>query len=173
MDEEAKQIKAQIEEKKKGFFSVLDDFKRYYVNYNMYPEYDEYSNQFTNSKAQLQTLSSDVFQITSNIQRKIEDKNESMASISKKLDKEKQINQGLNEIAKSLHGIKSGSTVMINDSKTDYNLQYYKNIELFLGILVLLALIVSPKASIVIFIIFIILKSGIFQSSIPLLGHLF
>jgi hypothetical protein len=173
MDDNAKQIETQIENKKSSFFSVLDDFKKYYVYYNMNPEYDEYSNQYTNSKTQLQTLSSDVFQITSNIQRKIEDKNESMASISKKLDKEKQINQGLNEIAKSLHGVKAGSTVMINDSKTDYNLQYYKNIEIFLGILILLALIVSPKASLVIFIVFIILKSGIFQSSIPVLGHLF
>jgi hypothetical protein len=173
MDKEAKQITEQINNKKVAFFSALDEFKKYYVYYNIYPNYEDYNTHYNNSRAQLQTISSDIFQITNNIQRKIEEKNKSMASISEKLEKEKKINQGLNEIAKTLHGVKAGSDVMINDSKTEYNLQYYKNIEIFIGILVLLAMLVSPKASIALFIIFVVLKSGILQSFIPILGHLF
>jgi hypothetical protein len=173
MDKEAKQINELINNKKASFFSALDEFKKYYVYYNIYPDYEDYNTHYNDSKQQLQTISSDVFQITNNIQRKIEEKNNSMVSISQKLEKEKVINQRLNETAKTLHGVKAGSDVMIDDSKTEYNLQYYKNIELFIGILVLLAFLVSPKVAIALFIIFVILKLGIPQSIIPGIGRLF
>ena len=173
MNKDAKQIEEQINSKKSSFFSALDDFKKYYVYYNINPEYESYSTNYLNSKDQLQTISSDIFEITNNIQRKIEEKNKSMASISAKLNKEKILNQQLTEIAKTLNGVKAGSAIMIDDSKTEYKLQYYKNIEIFIGILLLLALLVSAKAAVAILIVFVVYKSGIFQTFIPLLGRLF
>ena len=63
----------QNEEKIKGindsFLSALDDFKQYYVFYNKNPEVDEYSNNFENSKNQLQSLSGEMYTITNNIQK--------------------------------------------------------------------------------------------------------
>ena len=65
----------QNEEKIKGindsFLSALDDFKQYYVFYNKNPEVDEYSNNFENSKNQLQSLSGEMYTITNNIQKNI------------------------------------------------------------------------------------------------------
>lgn len=173
MNPEAKQIEEQINSKKSSFFSALDDFKKYYVYYNKNPEVQDYSTHYLNSKTQLQTLSSDVFEITSNIQRKIELKNKSMAAISGKLSSEKELNVKLTDTLKTLNGVKAGSSVMINDSKDEYILNYYKNVEIFIGIIILLALLVSKKVAVGILVIFIVYKSGILQTFIPLLGHIF
>ena len=75
----------QNEEKIKGindsFLSALDDFKQYYVFYNKNPEVDEYSNNFENSKNQLQSLSGEMYTITNNIQKNIQTLNDDMIKL--------------------------------------------------------------------------------------------
>jgi hypothetical protein len=62
---------------------------------------------------------------------------------------------------------------MIDDSKTDYIFNYYKNLEIFIGILILLGLLVSPKVSIAILVIFIIYKLNVFQQLMKILVKIF
>jgi len=172
MNAEAKQYEEQINSKQSSFLSALDDFKKYYVYYNKNPEVQDYNTHFLHSKEQLQTLSSDVFEITNAIQRKIEAKNKVMSVISDKLKSEKEISKNYEEIIHNLNGVKAGSSIMIDDSKTDYIFNYYKNVEIFIGILILLALIVSPKAAIAIFAIFVIYKLSVLQAIMKILGHI-
>ena len=61
---------------------------------------------------------------------------------------------------------------MIDDSKTDYIFNYYKNIEIFIGILIILALLVSVKLSVAIFGIFIIYKLSVFQQLMKIMEKL-
>lgn len=173
MNSEAQQYQEQISGIKSSFLSALDDFKQYYVNYNMHPESADYNTNYMNSKEQLQTLSGDVFKITNDIQRKIEDRDKEMRIIEVKLIKEKSLNQKLTEILKNLNGVKSGSSIMIDDSKTEYIFNYYKNIEIFIGILIILALLVSVKLSIAILVIFIIYKLSVFQQMMRIMEKLF
>ena len=173
MNPEAKIYQEQINNKANSFLSALDDFKKYYVYYNKNPEVQEYNKNFTDSKEQLQTLSSDVFEITNTIQRKIEEKNRAMSGIEMKLQRQKVLSQEQEKTINNLKSVQAGSTVMINDSKTDYIFNYYKNLEIFIGILILLGLLVSYKASIAILVIFIIYKLNVFQQFMKILVKIF
>ena len=173
MNPEAKIYQEQINNKATSFLSALDDFKKYYVYYNKNPEVQEYNKNFTDSKEQIQTLSSDVFKITNTIQRKIEEKTRAMSGIEMKLQRQKTLAQEQEKSINNLKSVQAGSSVMIDDSKTDYIFNYYKNLEIFIGILILLGLLVSYKVSVAILVIFIIYKLNVFQQLMKILVKIF
>ena len=84
------------------FFSALDDFKKYYVYYNKNPEVNEFQNYYANSKGQLQSMTSELFLTTNNIDKSIEMLNSKMQSVSVKLTDEKKLNLQLKKILKEL-----------------------------------------------------------------------
>lgn len=127
-DEKINSIKSQ-------FFSALDDFKKYYVYYNKNPEVNEFQNYYANSKSQLQTLSRNLFLTSNNIHKSIENLDTEMATISVQVDKEQKLNKELMELISNLENTQNGSEILINDSKTKYNTQYWKNWEMFVGII--------------------------------------
>ena len=135
MNPEANKFDEKIKGIKNSFFSALDDFKKYYVFYNKNPEVDEYQNFFSTSKGQLQGLNSDIFLITNNIQKNIKDLDTEMATISNKLKDEKNLNSELLSVKNNIRTTKDGSAIMIDDAKDEYNMQYYKNWELFIGVI--------------------------------------
>jgi excinuclease UvrABC nuclease subunit len=135
MDPEANIFDEKIKGIQKIFFSALDDFKKYYVYYNKNPEVDEYQNFFATSKGQLQELNSDIFLITNNIQKNIKDLSTEMAEISNNLNYEKKLNAELLSLINNIQTTEDGSAIMIDDVKDEYNMQYYKNWELFIGII--------------------------------------
>ena len=136
MNPQANKNDEKIKGIKNSFFSALDDFKKYYVFYNKNPEVDEYQNFFSTSKGQLQGLNSDIFLITNNIQKNIKDLDTEMAAISNKLKDEKDLNGELLMIINNIRTTEDGSATMIDDAKEEYNIQYYKNWELFIGIII-------------------------------------
>ena len=138
---QAKQFNEQINNIKSQFFSALDDFKKYYVYYNKNPEVNEFQNYYANSKSQLQTMSKDLFLTTNNIDKNIEFLDNEMLDISIKLENEKKINKEMSELINNLQNTQNGSEILIDDSKTKYNIQYYKNVEIFIGILMLSGLL--------------------------------
>ncbi len=125
------------------FFSALDDFKKYYVYYNKNPEVNEFENYYSNSKGQLQTMSKDLFLTTNSIDKSIDDLDKTMANISIKLENEKKINKEMTDILINLQNTQNGSQILIDDSKTEYNIQYYKNVEIFVGIMFIGGLLAS------------------------------
>ena len=137
MDSQALTFDEKINNIKTGFFSVLDDFKKYYVYYNKNPEVDEFQNFYFNSKGQLQKLNSDMFLVTNNIQQKIQELDSTMKITSTKLESEKDLNEELLKLVNKIQTTQSGSEIMIDDAKEEYNIQYYKNWELVIGIIVL------------------------------------
>jgi len=146
---QAKQFDEQIDNIKSQFFSALDDFTKYYVYYNKNPEVNEFQNYYANSKSQLQTMSKDLFLTTNNIDKNIEDLDNEMMNISIQLENEKKLNKEMSELINNLQNTQNGSEILIDDSKTKYNIQYYKNLEIFIGILIisgfLTKLVISVK----------------------------
>ena len=136
MDTKAHKFDEKIKNIKGSFLSALDDFKKYYVYYNKNPEVDEFQNYFANSKGQLQGLNSDIFLVTNNIQKKIQDLDSEMQTISYKLKDEKDVNGELLKLINRIRTTQDGSEIMIDDAKDEYNIQYYKNWEVFIGILI-------------------------------------
>jgi len=121
---------------KAQFFSALDDFKKYYVYYHKNPEVTEFQNYYANSKGQLQTMSKDLFLTTNNIDRHIEILDEEMKDVAVKLEEEKKLNDEMTRIFTNLQNTKNGSDILIDDSKEEYNKQYYANWEMIIGIFV-------------------------------------
>jgi hypothetical protein len=91
MDTKSQQFEEKINGIHSSFLSALDDFKKYYVYYHKNPEVNEYSNNFVNSKNQLQQLSGQMFTVTNNIQKNIEVLDSGMTNLSNELTKEKEI----------------------------------------------------------------------------------
>lgn len=136
MNPHASKLNEKIKTIKDSFFSALDDFKKYYVYYHKNPEVDEFQNFFNNSKGQLQKLNADIFLLTNNIQQKIKDLDMEMQLTSNKLDDEKELNGELLKLINRIQITQDGSAIMIDDAKEEYNIQYYKNWEIFIGILI-------------------------------------
>jgi hypothetical protein len=139
MNPPANKFNEKIKTIKSSFFAALDDFTKYYVFYHKNPEVDEFQNFFTNSKSQLQNLNSDMFLLTNNIQQKIKELDIEMRSVSHKLKDEKELNGELLKLVNRIKTTQDGSAIMIDDAKDEYNIQYYKNWELFLGAIVLIS----------------------------------
>ena len=131
------QIKEKINSIKTQFFSALDDFKKYYVYYNKNPEVNEFQNYYSDSKSQLQNISKELVTTTNNINKSIELLNGNMVDINAQLVYEKKLNGELTKTISNLKNTQNGSEILIDDSKHNYNLQYYYNIELFVGILII------------------------------------
>jgi hypothetical protein len=143
MNPQANKFNEKIKTIKGSFFSALDDFKKYYVFYHKNPEVDEFQNYFANSKGQLQQLNSDMFLVTNNIQQKIKDLDVEMRLVSHKLKDEKELNGELLKLINRVQTTQDGSAIMIDDAKNEYNIQYYKNWELFIGIVIFLGISVK------------------------------
>jgi len=123
------------------FFSALDDFKKYYVYYNKNPEVNEFQNFYANSKGQLQAMSSEIFTTTSSIDKKINDYEDKINKLVTKIQEEKKLNTELNVKLKDIVNVHSSSGILIDDSKEEYNAQYYSNINLLIGILIISGLL--------------------------------
>lgn len=132
----SQQFDEKINNIEKQFFSALDDFKKYYVYYNKNPEVNEFQNYFLNSKSQLQSMSKDLFLTTNDISKNIEILDNQMKDTPVKLNDEKKIYDELMNTLGNLQNTKDGSEILINDSKEEYNKQYYYNFELIGGILI-------------------------------------
>lgn len=117
------------------FFAILDDFKKYYIFYNKNPEYDEYANLYSGKKSDIQSLNKDMFVLTNDIQKNIDDLNKSMIDIDAKITKEKQKNMKLLKLVSGLKEQNDSSDIMIDNYRETYKLLNLSNILLFLGIL--------------------------------------
>jgi hypothetical protein len=140
---EANKFNEKINSIKSQFFSALDDYKKYYVYFNKNPEVNEFQNYYASSKGQLQSLSKDLFLTTNNIDKSIENLDNEMMSVSMKLEDEKKTNTELMKLIQNLQNTQNGSEILINDSKREYNDQYWKNWEIFIGILIVSGLLSS------------------------------
>ncbi len=141
MDHQSQIFADKINNIKTTFFSALDDFKKYYVYFNKNPEVNEFQNYYANSKGQLQTMSRDMFVTTNNIEKSIEDLNSQMEIVALKLEDEKKLNGELIKLISGLENTQNGSALMIDDSKEEYNLQYFKNWQYIISIAIIMSTI--------------------------------
>jgi len=124
-----------IQEITNSFFLLLDDFKRYYILSKLYPENQQYNNFYENAKLNITDYSKKIVLITKTIIGSLDDININMTDISNKLEQQKILNKRLLDIYSNLQQSENGSSLFIDDAKQRYNNQYYKNINLLVGIL--------------------------------------
>jgi hypothetical protein len=124
---------------------VLDDFKKYYVLYNQFPTYDEYSQMFASIKGNLQSLNASLFTETNNIDSSISLLNSIMTTLNATIQEEKNKNSSLKQKLQIVHSDINGATEMNNNYTMMYNLQYISNVTMILGILLVGSMIYNIK----------------------------
>ena len=132
---------------KDQFLSVLEDFSKYYVYYHKNPEVDEYQQFYLNSKSQLQNINKQLVKETNSVESAIENLSYSLTRMNAKLEYEKMLKGELVGRINGLTNSKNGSSVMLDDTTSIYNKQYFRNLSLFLGIVVVGSLIPIRRAS--------------------------
>jgi len=132
---------------KEQFLSVLEDFSKYYVYYHKNPEVDEYQQFYLNSKSQLQNINKQLVKETNSVESAIENLSYSLTRMNAKLEYEKMLQGELVQQINGLTNSKNGSSVMLDDTTSIYNKQYFRNLSLFLGIVVVGSLIPIRRAS--------------------------
>ena len=88
-------------------------------------------------------MSRQLFLTTNNIDKIIEEIDKQVSSISIKLEGEEELYKKLMELAENIDNTQDGSQILIDDSKKKYNDQYYKNIQIFIGIIIGIMLLVK------------------------------
>ena len=109
---EAERYNEKINSLSEQFFSVLDDFTKYYVFYNKNPEVNEYQQIYLNNKSQLQNLNKNVFLLTNDIEKDIEKLNYIVTRLNAKLGDEKDLNGELLHLFGNLKNTTNSSSVM-------------------------------------------------------------
>jgi len=135
MTEQSEVIEERIEAIKSTFNSVLDDYKKYYVFYHAHPEVNDYQNYYLQSKNQLTNLVKELFEISKTIHIKIGELSDETSDTYNSLKEERTHYEKLSKKVSNLTGTKNGSEMLIDDFKEKYNQQFYSNMELFLGCL--------------------------------------
>ena len=120
---------------KSSFLSALDDYKQFYVVHKMDPDVEEYNNNYINSRGQLRTLEQNLAEIYADIVDNINVLTENTITLNEALRLEKILHTNLTTRINSLDNTKNGSEILIDNSKTQYNTQFYSNVWLITGIL--------------------------------------
>ena len=116
--------------------NILDDFKKYYVFFNKNPTYSEYQTIYENLKGNLNSIGNELLTITSDVEKNTKNIGEFLLKINQSIEKEKNKNIKLKSIESNINNSYNGSRVMINEYKEIYNLKYYNNILMFIGIII-------------------------------------
>lgn len=127
------------------FYSILDDFKKYYIFFNKSPNVNEYQQMFSNIKSNIESINSQLFTINNNIQHNVDDINVNIQQINKEIQKEKHRNVKLKQKVGIVNNNKVSSGILIDDYKELYNNTYYYNITILIGIIIIILLFIKYK----------------------------
>ena len=117
------------------FPHMLDEFKKHYIFFNKNPEVNEYQQLYSSMKSNIQQAISQVFVTTNEIQQNIDELNSYIVEFNKKIDTEKIKNVDLKKKLGMLNAENDTSGLMIDNYKETYNIQYFTNFVILLGIL--------------------------------------
>jgi hypothetical protein len=114
---------------------ILDEFKKLYVINKMHPENEEYQYQYENIVSNINTILSNLFTTSNDIQFNINVLNKKLEQLNNSIEKERKHNI---ELKKKLGIIKhknNSSAEMIKDYKNIYNQYYLQNWSIVLSTL--------------------------------------
>jgi len=116
--------------------AILDDFKKYYVFFNKNPTYSEYQKIYENLNGNLNSIGNELLTMTSEIEKNTKNIGDFLLKINESIEKEKNKNSKLKSVESNINNNYNGSRVMINEYKETYNLRYYNNVLMFIGIII-------------------------------------
>jgi flagellar hook-associated protein FlgK len=132
----AEQFYRELRELENIMPSLLNDFRRDFVNFNLNPENNEYQQAFQNDKNMLNAINNDTEQLVKNIEKSTEYINESLFELNMLIQEAKQLNRQLKKELGIVNNEVSASDELISDYKEMYNYGYLRNWGLALCIII-------------------------------------
>lgn len=121
--------------------AILDDFTKYYILYKQNPSSNEFTQMFSSIKGNVHKIHSQLFTVTNTIQTGITDLNDLMRELNTKIEEEKKANEILILNLNKLNNRNNGASEMVDNYQSMYNLQYFKNFTMILGIILLILIL--------------------------------
>lgn len=118
-----------------SFPHMLDEFKKYYIFFNKNPNVNEYQQIYLSMKANIQHASSNVFVTTNEIQKNTDELNAYILVLNDEIKKAKVKNLDLKKKLGLLNAENDTTGIMIDNYRETYNIQYFVNFVILLGIL--------------------------------------
>ena len=123
------------------FTSALDDYRTHLIAYKMSPEIEEYYNNYTTSQTQLHEINNEIMKFSQDITHEIDDLNKQSFKLSEKMRKAETHTSNTWKRLMSLADIQRSTSVLVGDTTTLYNVQYWQNAKMIMGIILLSGLI--------------------------------
>jgi hypothetical protein len=115
---------------------ILDDFKKYYVFFNMNPENTEYQQMYQSIQGNMTRLNSDLFVLSNEVQSQTDEINTYLFELDESIREKRAENTRLKERLGIVEHENNAASEMISDYVTTYDMGYLRNWSLFLSILV-------------------------------------
>jgi hypothetical protein len=112
---------------------MLEDFKKYYVFYNINPENSEYQRMFENIKNNLNSANSNLFTLSNDAQGNINNINNNLSVLYSDIQKEKDKNIKLKKSLGITEHKNDAANIMISNYVDIYNTGYTRNWAIFLS----------------------------------------
>jgi len=126
----------QLQALKEQLPSILDDFEKYYVFYNMNPANNEYQQMFENIKNNLDSVNSKTNELSNNVDKLINNMNTKLSSLDVLIKNEKEKNKQLKLQLGTIEQKENSANILINNYKQLYDINYLNNWSLLLSIIV-------------------------------------
>jgi DNA repair ATPase RecN len=116
--------------------TILDEFNKYFVLYNIDPSYPEYGNMFNNIKQHLNSLSASLFVISNDVDANTDEINKAFKKLDILITIERKKNRELRRKLGIIEDENNNSKELIDNYNEIYNTDYLRNWALFLSTIV-------------------------------------
>jgi len=131
----------QIRTSKESLHLILDEFKKIFVLSKMYPENEEYQQQFSNVSDSLKQILSNFFTLSNDVQSNIDNISKKLIEFDILINKERKENRELKKKLGIIEHENNASTEMISNYKEIYDMRYLRNWALGLSTIACIATI--------------------------------
>ena len=114
---------------------ILVEFQKSYVNYQGNPSNNEYERIFLTANSNMESLNSHLFFIKNEVLQKIQMLDQNLLQINEKIQEVRKENQYLNQKYNKKNSKQYGTIEMVYEFNDIYNLDYFTNLHLFIGVL--------------------------------------
>lgn len=125
-----------LEKMKETIPYILDDFKNQYISFQQNPQSNEANQTFQNIKSNVEQQNSSIFVINNAMESGIEQLNQKLLILNKKIQIEKKENQKMKRYLGMVENEYNGSDELITNYKEMYRMHYFKNFTMILGIII-------------------------------------
>jgi organic radical activating enzyme len=116
--------------------NFIQEYEKNYVLFRTFPNNNEYTKEYENSKSNLEKINAKIFMINNNIQLNFEKLNQGLNSYNKKIYQLKKENKQTKKLLSQMENKNLGSEEMIENYQEMYNIQYFQNFTLLIGIFI-------------------------------------